>query len=102
LCDVPDGREIVGGQGVFAVVAGRLAADVGRIGDADEGEGRSATEAQSHREVRPRKTKNEGDALREVGRYEKQKQRRWLPESSRNNCRKTQGLGGGGVRGGFK
>jgi hypothetical protein len=56
---VPDGREIVGGQGVFAVVAGRLAADVGRIGDADEGEGRSATEAQSHREVRRGKTKNE-------------------------------------------
>ena len=52
LCDLPDGREIVGGQGVFALVEGRLAADVGRIGDADEGEEGSATGASSQREVR--------------------------------------------------
>ena len=51
---MPDGREIVGGQGVFAVVAGGLAADVGRTGDADEGEEASATGASSHRQVRRR------------------------------------------------
>ena len=49
---MPDGREIIGGQGVFALVEGRLAADVGRIGDADDGEEGSATGVASHREVK--------------------------------------------------
>ena len=44
---MPDGREVASGQGVFAIVAGRLAADIGRTGDADEGEEGFATRAPS-------------------------------------------------------
>ena len=62
MCDLPDRREIVGGPGVFAIVAGGLAADVGGVGDEDAGKEKFATELQRN-EARRRK--------REIGKREK-------------------------------
>src|SRR5215471_16645654 len=52
LSEVPDGRKVAGGSGVFEIVAGRWAEDGGRVGD-ETGEKRKreeltqrATEAQ--------------------------------------------------------
>ena len=49
---LPDGREIAGGPGVFTIVAGGLAADVGGIGAEDGREEKAATESQRHREMK--------------------------------------------------
>ena len=58
MCYLPDGREIAGGPGVFAIVAGGLAADVGGIGDEDGREEKPTTESQRHREMKKIKIEN--------------------------------------------
>ena len=66
MCDLPDRREIVGGPGVFAIVAGGLAADVGGVGDEDAGKEKSSTESQRHREMKEEsgRGKSGGETIR--------------------------------------
>ena len=57
--DVPDGREVTGGPGVFAFVEGGLAADAGGTGEQDARDEKSPTE--THKEVKRDKRRSSGD-----------------------------------------